>query len=336
MDDKYPPYAFRDGGGRLQGILVDRWRLWEERTGIRAEIHAMDWQEALRRFQAGEFDVIDTIFRNGPRERLFAFSKPYARVEVPVFFQKNVSGITDASSLKEFPVAVKNGDAAVDFLLRRGVNRLVGYDSYEEILRAAQEHKVGVFVMDKPPAMYFLYKMGIQKQFQLSKPLYIGRVPSGGPQGERTAPRDGGGGLRPALPAGIGRDRPELARRGDGPGTLLRPLFLADPRRPGADPRPDGMEPRPPEVGGAKDDRSQEGDDRSPRRRRTGCGLPRRTTGWSSRTQGSASSSPGTAASSSRTRDCPASSGFLRRSWRGGASRISSTRRTGNGSSGIT
>ena len=93
---------------------------------------------------------------------------------MPVFFQKNISGITDASSLKGFPVAVKNGDAAVDYLSRRGVNRLVGYDSYEEIVRAAREHKVGVFVMDKPPAMHFLYKMGIHDQFRVSKPLYVG------------------------------------------------------------------------------------------------------------------------------------------------------------------
>jgi two-component system cell cycle sensor histidine kinase/response regulator CckA len=68
MDDNYPPYVFRDGTGKVQGILIDRWRLWEQKTGMRAEIHAMDWGEALRRMMAGEFDVIDTIFRNAPRE----------------------------------------------------------------------------------------------------------------------------------------------------------------------------------------------------------------------------------------------------------------------------
>ena len=175
MDDNYPPYVFRDGSGRLQGILVDQWRLWEGKTGIRADVHAMDWGKALRRMEAGEFDVIDTIFRNESRERVYDFSKPYATLEVPVFFHKNISGITDASSLKGFPVAVKNGDAAVDYLSRRGVDRLVGYDSYEEIIRAAREHKIGVFVVDKPPAMYFLYKMGIHDQFQVSEPLYFGR-----------------------------------------------------------------------------------------------------------------------------------------------------------------
>ena len=34
LDDNYPPYIFRDEKGHLQGILVDEWRLWEEKTGI--------------------------------------------------------------------------------------------------------------------------------------------------------------------------------------------------------------------------------------------------------------------------------------------------------------
>jgi len=34
--------------------------VWEQKTGVRAEIHAMDWVEAQRRMEAGEFDVIDT------------------------------------------------------------------------------------------------------------------------------------------------------------------------------------------------------------------------------------------------------------------------------------
>ena len=174
MDDNYPPYVFLDGTGKPQGILVDRWRLWEERTGIRAEIHAMDWEKALRRMEAGEFDVIDTIFFTESRARIYDFSGPYAKLDVPIFFHKNISGITDAESLKGFTVAVKAGDAAIEFLKSRGIDRLLLFNSYEEIIRAARDKKVVVFVVDKPPALYFLYKMGIQDQFMFSPPLYVG------------------------------------------------------------------------------------------------------------------------------------------------------------------
>ena len=61
LDNAYAPYSFRSDDGQLQGILVDQWKAWEKKTGIKVEIHALDWAEALRRTRAGEFDVIDSI-----------------------------------------------------------------------------------------------------------------------------------------------------------------------------------------------------------------------------------------------------------------------------------
>ena len=42
MDDNYPPYAFRDSSGVLNGYLVDIWKLWEGKTGVRVELVATD------------------------------------------------------------------------------------------------------------------------------------------------------------------------------------------------------------------------------------------------------------------------------------------------------
>ena len=63
MDNNYPPYVFYDSVGKLQGILIDQWQLWEQKSGITVEIHAMDWGKAISGMKAGEFDVIDTIFK---------------------------------------------------------------------------------------------------------------------------------------------------------------------------------------------------------------------------------------------------------------------------------
>jgi len=175
MDDNYPPFTFRDGSGRLQGILIDQWRLWEQKTGIRAEISAMDWAEAQSRMLAGEFDVIDTIFETGPRLKNHDFTRPYQKIEVPIFFDKNISGITNAATLDGFVVAAKKGDAAIEILRQHGVTKPLLFNSYEAIIRAAKEHKVTVFVVDKPPALYFLNKYGILDRFRQSAPLSIGQ-----------------------------------------------------------------------------------------------------------------------------------------------------------------
>ena len=175
MDDNYPPFVFRSPDGRLQGILVDQWRLWEKKTGVPVEIRGMEWDRAIREMESGMHDVIDTLFSTPQREKVFSFTPPYRTIEVPIFFHRDITGIKDTESLKEFPVAVKRGDAAVEYLKQRGVYSLLEYDSYEAIIRDALAQKIAVFVVDKPPALYYLYKFGIQDYYRLSTPpLYKG------------------------------------------------------------------------------------------------------------------------------------------------------------------
>ena len=147
MDDNYPPYVFKEDDGRLKGILVDQWRLWEKMTGIPVQLNAMDWEEAQHRMEAGEFDVIDTLFRNERRESIYEFSKPYAQIDVPIFFRTDISGIQDEHDLSGFAVGVKAGDSAVEVLKSREVTNLIAFKSYEAIVAAARDGKVNVFTV---------------------------------------------------------------------------------------------------------------------------------------------------------------------------------------------
>jgi PAS domain S-box-containing protein len=172
MDSDYAPYSFQLEGGRLQGILVDQWRAWEKKTGIKAEIHAMDWEEALRRMRAGEFDVIDDIVETDERRDYFDFTPAYATIEVPIFFRKDISGITDLASLKGFPVGVKMGDQHIDKLKANGVTTVISFRKNEAIIAAAKQHKINVFVVDAPSAHYLLNKAGIEAEFRQSTTIF--------------------------------------------------------------------------------------------------------------------------------------------------------------------
>jgi PAS domain S-box-containing protein len=175
IDDNYPPYVFRDASGNVQGILIDQWKLFEKKTHLPVEIHAMDWGKALHDMAQGKYDVIDTVFYSEKRAQVFDFMKPYADIPVPIFFHKNISGISNASSLKGFKVAVKKGDNCIDILKSFGITDLVEYDSYEAIVKDAKEKKIVIFVIDLPPAEYYLYKYGIQDEFKYTEPIYTGQ-----------------------------------------------------------------------------------------------------------------------------------------------------------------
>lgn len=185
MDDNYPPFSFKDSSGNQQGILIDQWRLWEQKTGIKVDIQAMDWGKAVAGMKNREFDVIDTLFKTEERSVWLDFTKPYAQIEVPIFFDKEIGGITDAASLKGFVVADKHGDAMISILEQSGVKSLQLYDSFEGIVQAAKEHKVNVFVMGKPPALYFLNKYGIADRFRQSAPLHVNQFYRAVKKGDR-------------------------------------------------------------------------------------------------------------------------------------------------------
>ena len=174
LDDNYPPFVFRDATGQLQGILKDSWALWQARTGIAVNLQAMDWAQAQQLMLAGQADVIDTIFETPARQKLYEFTAPYARIDVPIFFHKSISGITNAESLKGFTVGVKDGDACIEVLQAHGIDTLKRYPSYSGVIAAAASSDIRVFCVDEPPAIYLLNQLGIEKDVRHSVPLYTG------------------------------------------------------------------------------------------------------------------------------------------------------------------
>lgn len=175
MDDNYPPYVFRNAEGELKGILIDEWKLWSKKTGVSVEINAMDWADALAGMKRGEYDVLDTAFYNEERETWLDFSEPYATIDVPIFYNREINGITDAASLRGFKVAVKASDNCIPILQRNGVSEILEYSNYEDIVNAAKSGEIRVFVVDEPPALYYLYQKNIAEEFACADTLYTGQ-----------------------------------------------------------------------------------------------------------------------------------------------------------------
>ena len=174
-DDNYPPYSFLDPEGRPEGIVPDQWKAWSAITGVPADVRPMPWSRAIATFEAGGADVLDTVFETPPRERIYDFTRAYATLSVPVFIHRGISGISRLSDLRGFRIAAKDGDAAIDQLKAGGASDIVTYPSYEAIIRDAAAQNVKVFTIDKPPALYFLYKYGIEKDFRIAFELSGGQ-----------------------------------------------------------------------------------------------------------------------------------------------------------------
>lgn len=175
MDDNYPPYAFRDSNGVLNGYLVDMWKLWGEKTGIHVDLKATDWVQAQNILATGHADVIDTIFETPEREVYLDFTAAYANISVPIYSHRSVAGITDLQNLRGFLIGVKQSDACVEKLETAGITTLQQYPNYESLVQAAIGGQIKVFCLDAPPANYLLYRDHADQLFNVAFELYTGQ-----------------------------------------------------------------------------------------------------------------------------------------------------------------
>ena len=174
LDNNYPPYSFLDAEGNLKGILPDQWALWEKKTGAKIVLQAMEWGKAQQFMREGKADVLDTVFQTPERAQLYDFTPPYARIQVPIYAHKTLTGIGDVASLKGFTVGVKAGDAVIGHLASHGIDTLQEYPSYEAIIQAAKNQEIKVFSVDQPAAVFYMYKNGIANEFNECMVLYTG------------------------------------------------------------------------------------------------------------------------------------------------------------------
>ena len=174
-DNNYPPFAFIGATGQPAGYSVDWWKLWEQKTGIRVTLQALPWAEAQRRLLAGEFDVIDNLYRTPPREPLYDFTAPYADLPVNIFVNQAIPAIHSVKDLREFQVGVMAGDACIDRLHQEGVKDLRPYPGYRELIAGALAHNIEIFCLDEHPAHYYLYQAHAQQEFREAFRLYTGQ-----------------------------------------------------------------------------------------------------------------------------------------------------------------
>ncbi len=165
IDQDYPPFFYIDENGEFAGASVDFWKLWEKKTGIPVELLPLPWEKAHEAMKAHEAEVIDTIFWTPEREGYLDFAGPLFPVTSSVYFRRGLS-VSSLFDLTPHVVGAKSRDALVDYASSQ--NPAIHFRlflNYSEIVLAAKRGEIGCFLMDDPPAHYYLVKYGLLGEF---------------------------------------------------------------------------------------------------------------------------------------------------------------------------
>ena len=171
--DSFRPTIFLNEQGEPDGIHVELWRLWSQKTGVDVQFKLMDWSLVLPALLAGEIDVAEGVSFTPERAEILDFSKPYDEMPAYIFFHETLYGVKGLDDIEGFPVGVLRGTSVQAYLEEHGKNlRLILYDNPEQIIDAALDGRIRVFVSEEPTISFYFSRAGSWGGFRRAqKPL---------------------------------------------------------------------------------------------------------------------------------------------------------------------
>ncbi len=172
--NNFIPMAFVDDQGNPDGMLIDQWRLWSEKTGVEVEFRLMPWAEAIPALMAGEVDAVEGVSYTAERAIHLDMTHPHTRVDTHIFYHRNLGSIRSMSDLKGFPVGILKGSNVEEFVNTNHTDiRPILYENFDQMARAAKDNRICVCIGEDPTLSYFLTKAGCPGLFLKSRESII-------------------------------------------------------------------------------------------------------------------------------------------------------------------
>ncbi len=177
-NDGVPPMKLTNADGEADGMLIDLWRLWSQKTGVSVEFQQASWDRAREMVQAGEADLHAGLFYTNERDKTFDFSAPLFEMKYYYFFHHSVPGIKRVEDLKGFRIGVPAKGYTEEFMRKAlpGAD-LVGYENFPMLYDAAERGDIQVFISPWSNLLYYLRQQGVDNSYRhhAASSLYVKR-----------------------------------------------------------------------------------------------------------------------------------------------------------------
>ena len=169
------PFQYTDESGEPNGIIIDYWKLWSEKTGIAVDFTEATWNETLALVRNGKVDAHAGLFFNKERDRFLDYGAALTRTDTHVFFHNSIGIPEDISKLSAYRIGVLAKDFVEGYLQERVTpNAVVGFPNYSEIMARLRSGELKVFAADTPTGLFHLAQAGLLAKFRYDQaaPLY--------------------------------------------------------------------------------------------------------------------------------------------------------------------
>jgi PAS domain S-box-containing protein len=163
-DPAWRPYSFRGPDGHMAGLDVEFSQLLAGRTGARIEwVDVPSWSEAVRRFRAGEIDLLMGTAQTPERAAEMLFTRPYAASPVAVITRLDAPFLVTLRELAGQTVAAPAGHVTTDYLRRLSLDvRLEVLPDLDQAVRAVAEGRADATVAGLIPSATAIGSLGLE------------------------------------------------------------------------------------------------------------------------------------------------------------------------------
>ena len=184
--ENYPPYSDVNGQGAPQGLLIDFWRLWAQKSQIPVNFVPGSLPQCLERIKTGQADFMIGLFKSEDRSVFMDFSKSFMSVHTNLYVQQDMEIDTIEQLPADVVVGVIQDDFAASFFQTRYPKiKIQQFSSAKTILEYAMAGKIKAFALDFPNAVVLMAKHNSLEEFKNLKTLYTEKLRAGVAKGNK-------------------------------------------------------------------------------------------------------------------------------------------------------
>ena len=169
------PMQFQNSDGQADGILIDFWKLWSQKSGIKLVFKGAYNKQAQAMVAEGHADFNAGLFSNEGREKHLVFSEPILKSPYHIFVNNSYIQNFQLNKIDQYVVGVTRGSFHENYMRKNFPNvKLQLFDGYQSMFTAADAGKLHVFISQPMFRRYYLNKHSLIDKFTpLNQALYI-------------------------------------------------------------------------------------------------------------------------------------------------------------------
>ncbi len=184
------PLKFEDADARPAGLFPDLWQMWAKKAGTKIEfVKTATFKESLDLLRAGTVNLHAGLFKTEARQAFLDYSEPILSLEYYIFTHPSIHPISSLEKTSGFIVGIPKSGFTERFVRAKvPANRIVVYDRFQDLFRAALEGEIRVFVATELSLFYYLKENFFTNIFEydrdrpLFSQVYYSATRKGNPQ----------------------------------------------------------------------------------------------------------------------------------------------------------